>query len=104
VKEVVYIVKCRGCGTFNPSGCVLLQKSVFERSKFSIKDVVRVKTQPTRTNFRRSDILLKFQLKSFPMEEILNLINDLGAEVTSGIITSDEAAQLLAYGNVVEDS
>lgn len=38
------------------------------------------------------------------MEEILNLINDLGVEVTSGIITSDEAAQLLAYGNVVEDS
>lgn len=38
------------------------------------------------------------------MEEILNLINDLSAEVTSSIITSDEAAQLLAYGNVVEDS
>lgn len=38
------------------------------------------------------------------MEEILNLINDLGAEVTSGIITSDEAAQLLTFGNVVEDS
>ena len=38
------------------------------------------------------------------MEEILNLINALGAEVTFGIITSDEAAQLLAYGNVVEDS
>lgn len=38
------------------------------------------------------------------MEEILNLINDLGAEVTNGIITSDEAAQLLTFGNVVEDS
>lgn len=38
------------------------------------------------------------------MEEILNLIDDLGAEVTSSIVTSDEAAQLLTYGNVVEDS
>ena len=37
------------------------------------------------------------------MEEILNLINELGAEVTNGVITADEAAQLLAYGNVVEE-
>ena len=38
------------------------------------------------------------------MEEILELINALSAEVTSGVVTTDEAAQLLAYGNVVEDS
>ena len=59
-------------------------------------------------------ILIQGSKKSFPMEEILNrindleeilnLINDLGAEVTSGVVTSDEAAQLLVYGNVVENS
>jgi hypothetical protein len=36
-------------------------------------------------------------------EQILALIDELGLEVHSGIITSDEAVQLLTYGNVVED-
>ena len=36
-------------------------------------------------------------------QEILNLIDDLGLEVSDGLLTSDEAAQLLTYGNVVED-
>ena len=35
-------------------------------------------------------------------EQILALIDELGLEVCSGIITTDEAAQLLTYGNVVE--
>ena len=36
-------------------------------------------------------------------QEILNLIDDLGLEVSDGLLTSDKATQLLAYGNVVED-
>jgi len=36
-------------------------------------------------------------------QEVLDLINDLELEVTTGVLTSDEAAQLLTYGNVVED-
>lgn len=36
-------------------------------------------------------------------EAILDLINLLGLEVSKSILTTDEAAQLLAYGNVIED-
>lgn len=36
-------------------------------------------------------------------EEILALINELGLEVSKRLLTSDEAAQLLTYGNVVEE-
>jgi len=36
-------------------------------------------------------------------QEVLDLINGLGLEVSAGVLTSDEAAQLLAYGNIVED-
>lgn len=35
-------------------------------------------------------------------EEILRLIDELGAEVSSGLLTTEEAAQLIVYGNVVE--
>ena len=37
------------------------------------------------------------------MNELYELINALELEVYSKIITTDEAAQLLTYGNVVED-
>lgn len=37
------------------------------------------------------------------MNELYELINALELEVCSKIITTDEAAQLLTYGNVVED-
>ena len=36
-------------------------------------------------------------------QELYDLIKDMELEVGSGVITSDEAAQLLTYGNVVED-
>lgn len=36
-------------------------------------------------------------------QELLNLIEDLGLEVSNGLLTSDEASQLLTYGNVVEE-
>ncbi len=36
-------------------------------------------------------------------QELYELINAMELEVCSGIITSDEAAQLLTYGNVVEE-
>lgn len=36
-------------------------------------------------------------------QELYDLIKDMELEVCRGVITSDEAAQLLAYGNVVED-
>ena len=35
-------------------------------------------------------------------QELYELINAMELEVCSGVITSDEAAQLLAHGNVVE--
>ena len=36
-------------------------------------------------------------------QEVLDLIKDLELEVITGVLTSDEAAQLLTYGNIVED-
>jgi len=36
-------------------------------------------------------------------QELYDLINGLELEVAEGILTTDEAAQLLTYGNVVED-
>jgi len=36
-------------------------------------------------------------------QEVLDLINSLELEVSAGVLTSDEAAQLLTYGNIVED-
>lgn len=36
-------------------------------------------------------------------QEILDLINSLELEVSTGVLTSDEAAQLLTYGNIVEE-
>lgn len=36
-------------------------------------------------------------------EELYDLINAIELEVCSGIITTDEAAQLLTYGNIVEE-
>lgn len=36
-------------------------------------------------------------------EEILHLIDELGAEVSSGVITAEEAAQLMSFGNIVEE-
>lgn len=35
-------------------------------------------------------------------EELYELINAMELEVCRGVITSDEAAQLLTYGNVIE--
>ncbi len=35
-------------------------------------------------------------------QDLYDLIKDMELEVCSGIITTDEAAQLLTYGNVVE--
>ena len=37
-------------------------------------------------------------------QELYGLINTLELEVCSGVITTDEAAQLLTYGNIVEQS
>lgn len=34
---------------------------------------------------------------------LYDLIKDMELEVAKGILTTDEAAQLLTYGNVVED-
>ena len=36
-------------------------------------------------------------------QELYNLIKDMELEVSTGVLTSDEAAQLLTYGNIVED-
>lgn len=36
-------------------------------------------------------------------EEILHLIDELGAEVSSCLLTTEEAAQLMTYGNIVEE-
>lgn len=36
-------------------------------------------------------------------EELMKLMEDLSLEVKNGVLTSDEAAQLLTYGNIVED-
>lgn len=36
-------------------------------------------------------------------QELYDLIKDMELEVRSGVITSDEAAQLLTYGNIVEE-
>lgn len=35
-------------------------------------------------------------------QELYDLIEVMELEVCSGVITSDEAAQLLTYGNIVE--
>jgi len=35
-------------------------------------------------------------------EEILSLINMLGLEVSSGVLTSEEAAELMNYGFVID--
>lgn len=35
-------------------------------------------------------------------EELYELIKDMELEVSAGVLTSDEAAQLLTYGNIVE--
>ena len=37
------------------------------------------------------------------IEEILHLIEELSAEVSSGLLTSEEAAELLTYGYIVEE-
>lgn len=36
-------------------------------------------------------------------QELYDLIKDMELEVSSRVITSDEAAQLLTYGNIVEE-
>lgn len=36
-------------------------------------------------------------------ENIRGLIEDLGLEVSNGVLTQDEAEELLAYGNIVEE-